>query len=62
MHLIKWPLEFRPFAGLALDFIVVSFIYLGVVQKLRLQKEGVDSPKMLIFVDVHKVKNLNGGG
>ena len=53
MHLIKWPLEFRPFAGLALDFIFVSFMYLGVVLKLRLQKEGVDSPKMFIFVDVH---------
>ena len=34
---------------------------LGVVHKLRLQEEGVDSSKMLPFCQFYKVENVNRG-
>ena len=36
-------------------------LILGAVHKLRLQEEGVGNQKMSIFVNVHKVENVNGG-
>ena len=45
-----------------MQFLLIVFD-LGVVHKLyRLREEGVDSPKMLIFVNDHKVENVNRGG
>ena len=48
------------FFFVAKEFVIFKQAW-GLVHKLRLQEEGVGSPKLLIFVNVHKVENVNVG-